>query len=291
MVSEGLRLKDETKKAQLTLIGDSRIDAGELEPRAEAERYQEDKTALPVEQAEILGNDPGTEIKLRLSQPTSEKIPSNKNGKMGRITSGRLSPATEMKISSNENVEMAAGVIRPRDGTDEDQNPLHDGIPKSRFPVEKQQVQEALICGIPRSMSSEEEQHSQKPLGYSPPGSPVGEDHENDNDSRSIFWDRPSLEVEKGHYDTSGNADGYLCHELELYCTHEPCVMCSMAIVHSRFGKVIFERRMRDTGGLCADGKLGHGLFWRKELNWTLLAWQWVRSSVVENIGPPGLHA
>jgi tRNA-specific adenosine deaminase 3 len=138
---------------------------------------------------------------------------------------------------------------------------------------------------------SEEEQHAQKFLEYSPSGSPMGGDYEKDQDAQSIFRDRPLLEVEKRHYDTSGNEDGYLCHDLELYCTHDPCVMCSMAIVHSRFGRVIFERRMPDTGGLCADGKLGHGLFWRKELNWTLLAWQWAESSVAGKIGPPGLNA
>ncbi|KAH8803123.1 cytidine deaminase-like protein [Xylogone sp. PMI_703] len=87
--------------------------------------------------------------------------------------------------------------------------------------------------------------------------------------------------------------DGYLCHELEIYCTHEPCVMCSMAIVHSRFGRVIFERRMPNTGGLSADNKLGHGLFWRKELNWTLLAWQWVPASgsFQTNTIDPSFHA
>ncbi len=92
-----------------------------------------------------------------------------------------------------------------------------------------------------------------------------------------IFHDKSFLLLEKEYYDPSGNENGYLCHELEIYCTHEPCVMCSMAIVHSRFGRVIFENRMPVTGGLCADGDLGHGLFWRKELNWTLLAWQWLR--------------
>lgn len=92
-----------------------------------------------------------------------------------------------------------------------------------------------------------------------------------------IFQDAPLLVLEQQHFDPSGNANGYLCHELEIYCTHEPCVMCSMAIVHSRFGRVVFRRRMAETGGLCADGELGHGLFWRKELNWTLLAWQWKR--------------
>ncbi|KAM3078181.1 hypothetical protein ACMFMG_002522 [Clarireedia jacksonii] len=94
--------------------------------------------------------------------------------------------------------------------------------------------------------------------------------------SHSIFRDQPLGLLEKEHYDPTAWVDGYLCHDLELYITHEPCVMCSMAIVHSRFGRVVFEHRMEETGGLCADNKLGHGLFWRKELNWSLLAWQWL---------------
>ncbi|KAG0648033.1 tRNA-specific adenosine-34 deaminase subunit TAD3 [Hyphodiscus hymeniophilus] len=90
-----------------------------------------------------------------------------------------------------------------------------------------------------------------------------------------IFQDQPYGVIEKELYRPSEGSDGYLCHNLEIYCTHEPCVMCSMAIVHSRFGKVVFGQRMPKTGGLCADGDLGHGLFWRKELNWTLHAWHW----------------
>jgi len=93
-----------------------------------------------------------------------------------------------------------------------------------------------------------------------------------------IFQDSPLFEIEAENSRQSGNGDGYLCHGLEIYCSHEPCVMCSMAIVHSRFGKVVFARRMQQTGGLCADGDLGHGLFWRKELNWTMLGWQWFDS-------------
>jgi len=90
-----------------------------------------------------------------------------------------------------------------------------------------------------------------------------------------LFTDSPLGRVERENRYPSVNGNGYLCHELEIYCTHEPCVMCSMAIVHSRFSRVIFGQRMPQTGGLCADGELGHGLFWRKELNWTLLAWNY----------------
>ena len=96
-----------------------------------------------------------------------------------------------------------------------------------------------------------------------------------------IFQDKPigSLEEVEDFCGLSDRSEGYLCHDLEMYCTHEPCVMCSMAIVHSRFGKIVFAQRMPRTGGLCADGDLGHGLFWRKELNWTLHAWQWKSDS------------
>lgn len=58
--------------------------------------------------------------------------------------------------------------------------------------------------------------------------------------------------------------------------------MCSMAMIHSRFTRVVFERRMHNTGALTAEGLLGYGLFWRKELNWTMLAWQW---NTNKNIG------
>jgi len=69
--------------------------------------------------------------------------------------------------------------------------------------------------------------------------------------------------------------NGYLCVDLEIYLTHEPCLMCSMAIVHSRFGRCIFSQRMPRSGGMAADGGLGYGLFWRTELNWKLLGWEW----------------
>ena len=78
--------------------------------------------------------------------------------------------------------------------------------------------------------------------------------------------------------------DAYLCNGLDVYLTHEPCVACSMAMIHSRFRVCVFRRRMPKTGGLCAekddigsDGKgLGYGLFWRRELNWRVLTFQYL---------------
>lgn len=95
------------------------------------------------------------------------------------------------------------------------------------------------------------------------------------------FTDRPLTPLEKECFaQEHPNKDGYLCHALELYVTHEPCVECSMGLLHSRMGKAVFAQHMPATGGLSSDdrpdgGGRGLGLFWRRELNWSLLAWEW----------------
>ncbi|KAG6038101.1 hypothetical protein E4U41_004551 [Claviceps citrina] len=100
------------------------------------------------------------------------------------------------------------------------------------------------------------------------------------------FQDKPLIELERQCFEQDHpNKDGYLCHGLELYVTHEPCVACSMGILHSRMGKAVFCYHMARTGGLSSDdrpdgGGRGLGLFWRRELNWSLLAWEWERENV-----------
>ncbi|TGZ85518.1 cytidine deaminase-like protein [Ascodesmis nigricans] len=79
---------------------------------------------------------------------------------------------------------------------------------------------------------------------------------------------------------TADDVGSYLCHNLHVYLSHEPCTMCAMALLHSRVGAVIFEHRMGKTGALTADGfeqrdGVGHGLFWRPDLNWKFLCWEW----------------
>ena len=114
-----------------------------------------------------------------------------------------------------------------------------------------------------------------------------GSSGESSQEGSAVFGDEPITELERIVYATASlQAGGYLCLDLEIYLTHEPCVMCSMAILHSRFGKVIFQKQMPKTGGLTSEvGDMGgenktlnpsYGLFWRPELNWKLLAWQWV---------------
>ncbi len=120
------------------------------------------------------------------------------------------------------------------------------------------------------------------------------------------FQDSPMTDDERRVFELDHpNPDGYLCHGLEMYLTHEPCVMCSMAILHSRMGKVAFRHRMPLTGGLCAedrgqghpslkgaDGGRGLGLFWRRELNWSLVAWEWESSGCLKPLNvDTAIHA
>lgn len=116
-----------------------------------------------------------------------------------------------------------------------------------------------------------------------------------ESQERSMFLDYPLNSFEQRVYDEHPvPTDAYLCHNLEIYLTHEPCVMCSMAILHSRFGKVVFGMRMPNTGALTAErgevGGLGYGLFWRKELNWSLMGWECVKDDGVEEVDMVGLN-
>jgi tRNA-specific adenosine deaminase 3 len=90
-------------------------------------------------------------------------------------------------------------------------------------------------------------------------------------------WDGKYLAAEAGD-------EGYLCHNLQVYLSHEPCVMCSMALLHSRVGSVVFQRRMLKTGALSAEERGKQlGLFWRPELTWKFLCWQWKSGEVRED--------
>ncbi|RMZ67288.1 hypothetical protein GMOD_00001192 [Pyrenophora seminiperda CCB06] len=102
---------------------------------------------------------------------------------------------------------------------------------------------------------------------------------------RPLFCDNPLTELEKTYFEKENiSSSGYLCVDLDIYLTNEPCVMCSMAILHSRFRRCVFAKRMPHTGGMTADGLgdssssgsgLKNGLFWRpSELNWKFLAWE-----------------
>ncbi|KAI0011725.1 cytidine deaminase-like protein [Xylariaceae sp. FL0662B] len=125
------------------------------------------------------------------------------------------------------------------------------------------------------------------------------------------FQDKPILSDEQSVFEADHPCpDGYLCHELELYMTHEPCTMCAMAILHSRMGRIVFRHRMPLTGGMSSEdrghdlcgasgvcengpcgGGQGLGLHWRKELNWSMLGWEWEADNVEQLAVDPHMHA
>ncbi|KAL4761459.1 putative tRNA-specific adenosine-34 deaminase subunit Tad3 [Aspergillus foveolatus] len=108
---------------------------------------------------------------------------------------------------------------------------------------------------------------------------------------------------------------GYLCTDLDVYLTHEPCLCCCMGLLLSRFRAVVYPQRGRMvTGGLASEpvpvvgpvsventdvrtsagevprdnedtqsqkpSRLYYGLHWRKELNWRALGFEFVEESV-----------
>ncbi|KAK6360810.1 tRNA-specific adenosine deaminase subunit tad3 [Orbilia blumenaviensis] len=63
----------------------------------------------------------------------------------------------------------------------------------------------------------------------------------------------PNSPMEDDYYErVPGDPDGYLMNDLVVFMTHEPCVMCSMAMVHSRIGCLVYGEPMV-SGGLHAD--------------------------------------
>ncbi|PWY78456.1 hypothetical protein BO94DRAFT_626496 [Aspergillus sclerotioniger CBS 115572] len=106
---------------------------------------------------------------------------------------------------------------------------------------------------------------------------------------------------------------GYLCTDLDVYLTNEPCICCCMGLLLSRFRAVIYPRNGRMvSGGLASEpvvkpvpvekeegeGEVTtaaenqeptpddtqpqreyYGLHWRKELNWRALGFEFVEET------------
>lgn len=68
------------------------------------------------------------------------------------------------------------------------------------------------------------------------------------------------LSVEEGNKQTNINSDiimdQYLCTNYFAYFSHEPCLMCAMAMVHSRVKCIIFDKTNINNGALCSKLKI-----------------------------------
>ncbi|RUS17761.1 cytidine deaminase-like protein [Endogone sp. FLAS-F59071] len=80
--------------------------------------------------------------------------------------------------------------------------------------------------------------------------------------------------------DATGKA-AYLCTGYDLYVSHEPCVMCSMALVHSRIARVFYARPSPSSGGLGSVYKI-HSY---PSLNHHYKVFRWVGEGEVDAVG------
>jgi len=67
------------------------------------------------------------------------------------------------------------------------------------------------------------------------------------------------------------NGADYLLTSMSLFITHEPCVMCAMALVHSRVREVFFVYPRKRSGGF----ENSFGVHSTKDLNHRFDAWMW----------------
>ncbi|ODV91617.1 hypothetical protein CANCADRAFT_182 [Tortispora caseinolytica NRRL Y-17796] len=67
---------------------------------------------------------------------------------------------------------------------------------------------------------------------------------------------------------------GYLCLNMHLYTTHEPCSMCAMAMVHSRVGRLVYIRDMPQTGAINPLSAQGYCIHNNAKLNWRFNTWK-----------------
>jgi tRNA-specific adenosine deaminase 3 len=64
----------------------------------------------------------------------------------------------------------------------------------------------------------------------------------------------------------------YYASGYDFYTTHEPCIMCCMAMIHSRARRCVFWKEMKYTGG--------KSLGWNKEFKHRYMIFQWVGEEI-----------
>lgn len=78
---------------------------------------------------------------------------------------------------------------------------------------------------------------------------------------------------------STDESQNYLCLNMHVYTTHEPCTMCAMALVHSRIGRLVYIQSSPQSGAIEPTSGAGFGVHWSKQLNWRYEAWKWIGSS------------
>jgi len=101
-----------------------------------------------------------------------------------------------------------------------------------------------------------------------------------DVNQRNSQAKRPKLDASAAEHDFSQQKRPYICTGLDLFVTHEPCSMCAMAILHSRFKRVFY-------GLTSTRGALGSSLSLHNhpKLNHALPAFKNLMSEEIRALG------
>ncbi|XP_070694178.1 probable inactive tRNA-specific adenosine deaminase-like protein 3 [Pempheris klunzingeri] len=95
----------------------------------------------------------------------------------------------------------------------------------------------------------------------------------------------PTSDTVQKAADAEASSQPYICTGYDVYVTREPCVMCAMALVHSRVGRVFF-------GAASADGALGtkYKIHSQRDLNHRFEVYKGVLGKQCEDLNSVGNH-
>lgn len=71
------------------------------------------------------------------------------------------------------------------------------------------------------------------------------------------------------------SSNNYLCLDYHVYTSHEPCTMCSMALVHSRISQLVYLKPSPKTGGIGKNSGNKEMIHISCSLNWKFEAFHY----------------